>query len=341
MEALYPAYYPEFHCLVGACPDSCCQGDWEIVLDEEALALYAKVDGLLGQAIRKAITVDEEGDQVLAMENGRCPLWDADGLCRIQRNLGAEALCRTCFQFPRIVQDYEAFAEHDLSLACPAAAALVLSRPSEPPVREGTLDPWADAYDGALMELLRETRPGALALLRGEKPFSEKLADLYRYTAQVQQKINGGAFPESPAAEPHLPALLRFYRELEILTEPWRALLEEALDRCPTKQELDGIDAENLPLERWAEYFLRRYWYQAVADEDLEEKVQKLLAAWALLRALLAVLGRHGGGLREHFLSLVQLYAKEVEHDEDNQEALRDALLCDPAFSSRALLAMA
>ena len=30
-------YVNQFHCLAGGCPDTCCK-DWQIILDEDALA---------------------------------------------------------------------------------------------------------------------------------------------------------------------------------------------------------------------------------------------------------------------------------------------------------------
>lgn len=344
MEERYPAYYDRFRCLAGACPDSCCKGDWEIVLDEDALARYNEVTGQLGQTLRDCISLDGDGEWVIAMRGGQCPLWGEDGLCRIQKELGEEALCKTCYQFPRIVQDYEAFAEHDLSMACPAAAALVLSSPAEPAVVKGTLGPWPEeAYEGQLMELLRRTQPCALELLRGDAPFAQKLERLSAYVTKVQTEINGGTEPDYPTGKMKGTRLIRFYQDLEIMTPAWRALLEEAQDRRPTREELSRVDAAAgaLPLERWAAYFIRRYWCQAVADYDLQEKLQKLLAAWALLRRLLAVLCRRGGAPEAHFRTLVQLYAKEVEHDEENQEALSSALVTDPAFSAESLLLLA
>ena len=55
-----PDYFEKFECLAGACPHSCCE-KWEVVLDEETAALYKGVEGPLGEELRAAMTVDEEG----------------------------------------------------------------------------------------------------------------------------------------------------------------------------------------------------------------------------------------------------------------------------------------
>ena len=45
-----PDYYTDFHCLGGACPDTCCR-DWSVVPDEDALADYAAAPAPLGERI--------------------------------------------------------------------------------------------------------------------------------------------------------------------------------------------------------------------------------------------------------------------------------------------------
>ena len=40
---------------------------------------------------------EEDGETVMSIIQGRCPMWQADGLCRIQAELGEAALCQTSF----------------------------------------------------------------------------------------------------------------------------------------------------------------------------------------------------------------------------------------------------
>lgn len=79
-----PHYYPSFQCLAGACPDTCC-ASWDIVIDEEHLAVYRGLPGPLGEQIRRAITVDGEGDSCFSVAGGRCPLLTEERLCAIDR----------------------------------------------------------------------------------------------------------------------------------------------------------------------------------------------------------------------------------------------------------------
>ena len=55
-----PDYYDRFRCLAGACPHTCCEA-WEVVIDGETAARYRKIPGPLGEKLRQAMAVDEEG----------------------------------------------------------------------------------------------------------------------------------------------------------------------------------------------------------------------------------------------------------------------------------------
>lgn len=342
MKEYYPAYYGEFRCLAGACPDSCCR-HWEVVVDDDTFARYRSLEGPLGAALLKAMTVDEDGDRIIAMRDGRCPFWNEAHLCRVELELGHDGPCKTCREFPRILQDYGAFAEHDLSLACPEAVRLVLERDPWPQVCRGNEEALPEELDGALMQILRQSRAQALSALESDLPFARKLGEIARLTRRVQTVIDGE--PPWEDAAPALPVekLLDFYRGLEILTDTWRELLDRVIARRPTPEELAKVDGAvlewNGPLSRWAAYFIRRYWNQAVSDRDLETRVQMLLAAWVVQRQILAVMAREKGVPEYRDLpEVIRLYSKEVEHDGENCAELADALFYEAEFSLFSLL---
>ena len=125
MEVFAPEYYQSFRCIAGACPDSCCK-EWAVDVDPEAAAYYRSLPGALGDRLR-AVLEDTDNGTVMVIEDGRCPMWRQDGLCRIHAELGHDALCQTCRDFPRLRHDYGSFAELGLELSCPAAANLILT----------------------------------------------------------------------------------------------------------------------------------------------------------------------------------------------------------------------
>ena len=120
-----PDYYDRFRCLAGACPHTCCEA-WEVVIDGETAARYRKIPGPLGEKLRQAMAVDEEGDVCFPLSGGRCPFLDGENLCEIHRELGEEATSVTCQEHPRFTEDYGSFREISLSASCPAANALLL-----------------------------------------------------------------------------------------------------------------------------------------------------------------------------------------------------------------------
>lgn len=61
MREIYPPHYAAFHCIAGACPDSCCK-EWEIVVDAESVEKYQMVSGELGNRLRQAMITDADGD---------------------------------------------------------------------------------------------------------------------------------------------------------------------------------------------------------------------------------------------------------------------------------------
>ena len=49
-----PDYYKEFHCVAGACEDTCCAG-WQIVVDPKSLQKYKRVQGDFKNQLQKGL----------------------------------------------------------------------------------------------------------------------------------------------------------------------------------------------------------------------------------------------------------------------------------------------
>ena len=78
MKLRKPDYFDQFHCIGSACSDTCCAG-WEIEVDEETSGRYQKLQGELGERIRRHLTVTEE-ESYFGLKNGRCPFLNPNGL---------------------------------------------------------------------------------------------------------------------------------------------------------------------------------------------------------------------------------------------------------------------
>lgn len=321
-------YFDMFRCIASACPDSCCR-EWDVQVDDVAAACYRSLPGPLGDRLREVLR-DEDGETVMTILDGRCPMWQEDGLCRIQAELGEAALCKTCREFPRLTHDYGDFIEKGLELSCPEAARFILDAAPLPPVTDEVPGGEEPEYDTEAMAVLTSTRKRMLSLLSDiSRPVGETLALGLLYGCQAQAELDGGeetpldpdaALEEIRAmAKPGTPQrMLDFFLELELLTPEWEALLHAPV---PGKWE-----ARHLALAR---YLVERYWLQAVSDYDLYSRVKFMVIACLLVKHL-------GGDI----FRTAQLFSKEIENSAQNVEALLDGAYGHPAFTDDKLLGM-
>lgn len=322
------AYFDDFHCIASDCPDSCCK-EWDVQVDERSANMYRSLPGSLGDRLRSVLR-DVNGETVMTIENGRCPMWRDDGLCRIQAELGEGALCHVCREFPRLTHDYGDFVERGLELSCPEAARLILNAPPAPMEEMHIPGNEPGDYDREAMDVLLRTRETVLAILSDTtRPVGEVLTLALLYGYQAQSELDGAE------ASPFVPAqalesvrefaknadtaqYIAFFLGLEILTPQWETML-----RHPAQADWDP---SHLALAR---YFVERYWLQAVADYDLYSRVKFTVGACILVKLL-------GGDL----MRTAQLFSKEIENNTDNVEAILDAAYTHPAFTDDKLLGM-
>ena len=327
MQQFYPTYYDTFRCAADSCPDSCCQ-QWAVVVDEESAARYQALSGPLGDRLRQ-VMCQEDGDWILRLEpDGRCPMWREDGLCHIQAQLGEEALCHTCHEFPRLRHDYGNFVELGLELSCPVAARLILDDRDCRDICQTLSGGEAPDYDPQTMVSLLRSRQQALQLLLDPAiSLPDALSILLLYGYHVQEELDGGEEaqydPESLLSTARkLPQagsmkdIADFFGTLEILTPTWAKRL---VAPAPTSW------AE--PHRAMARYFVKRYWLQAISDGDLVSRVKLTIVSCLMVRYL-------GGDVYE----TAQQYSKEIENDADNVDALLDAAYTELALADTRLL---
>lgn len=321
MEVFYPKYYKQFSCIASACPDSCCK-EWSVDVDAHSAAFYRSLPGSLGDRLRQVLQDTDDGT-IMAIENGRCPMWRQDGLCRIQSELGHDALCKVCREFPRLRHDYGDFAELGLELSCPEAARLILSDTDCIWEAESASGSGEVEYDREAMDTLRRTRKGFCDFLSATSlSVPQILAVFLLYAYDVQEELDGGAaaalIPEQYLndiaklpLQRDIKGLSDFFLGLEILTPQWNSRLQ-AVEDSPV------WDIRQKALLR---YFVNRYWLQAVSDYDIVCRPKFAVVACILISYL-------GGDLVE----TAQLFSKEIENDPDNVEAILDG-----AYTARAL----
>ena len=318
--------FQKFRCIADKCEDSCCK-EWEVDVDPQSAAFYRSLDGDLGNRLRQVLKT-QDGASFMVLENGRCPMWRQDGLCRIQAELGHDALCSVCQEYPRLYMDYGDFAEWGLEMSCPEAARLLFGDMS---VEEGEIPGGEEPeYDREAMDILQQSRGEILSFWKeSNMTVSQRLAATLYYAHQVQGALDGGEYvalrPEAvlQAAQGYvgagdMAAMLAFFQQLEILTETWAGRL-----RAPKKGTWD------VRLCAFATYLIRRYWLQAVWDYDLVCRAKFIVAACILVNEL-------GGNTVE----TAHLFAKEIENDPDNRETILDGAYAHQAFTDTNLLGL-
>lgn len=323
MKVFYPDYFDKFQCTADACPDSCCK-EWAVDIDPATADYYRALPGELGDRLRAVLTEDN----TMTLENRRCPMWRQDGLCQIQAALGHDALCQTCRDFPRIRHDYGDFVEYGLELSCPEAARLILQSNTHKMCDRTVSGGEAPEYEPEIMEILLSSRAEMLRFLENSAyDLPQTLAIFLLHSHGVQGQIDGGEpVPFDPeacltdarryAGTGDLIRLFSFYQELNILTDAWR----QRLQKTPATLCWDKA------ILAFARYAILRYYLQAVSDYDLVCRA-KLIVAGCLM---LAALGSDAA----------QLYAKEIENDPDNIEAILDGAYSAPALTDANLLAL-
>ena len=322
-----PDYFNRFQCIADSCPDSCCK-EWDVQVDETAAAYYRSLTGDLGNRLREVLHT-ENGETVMTIIDGRCPMWRADGLCRIQAELGEAALCKTCREFPRLTHDYGDFVELQLELSCPEAAKYILSLGKPTTVTEAA-DGGNAEYDEDAMALLKVTRERALELLFDDsRSVPEALALMLLFGYQAQSQLDGEESQDF-AADSALESvrdflktgnpqeITDFFLSLEILTPEWKALLES---HCPA--------AWSDHHRALAAYLVQRYWLHAVSDYDLYCRVKFIIISCLVICSL--------GG---NFVDTAQLYSTEIENSWENVDAILEGAYCDPIFTDDKLLGL-
>ena len=186
-------YVNKFSCLAGKCPDTCCK-DWQIILDEDAIARYASLPGELGEQVRAAMLM-ENGETRFRERGGNCVLLRDDGLCPLQAAYGAEMLCRTCFTHPRFTEEYGQTAELTLSASCPEAARLLLEHDAPLTLTEaddgGPVIP--NELDPALYPALLAARTASIRLAQDRaRPVADRLALILLLARRVQRLLDEG-----------------------------------------------------------------------------------------------------------------------------------------------------
>ena len=202
-----------------------------------------------------------------------------------------------------------------------------MTRETAEPAEPG--DPWIRGLLPLRERLLRE-------LADRSRPLEKRLETFLLLATEAQVLLDADQAEELPALAAHwkqpetavppwpglFPYALEVLAGLEVLDGDWRDLLRSGADALPA-------DVPEALLERLSTYFAFRHLLKAVNDGDLLGRAQFCVLMALTARRLAAVCG-----LKE----AVRRLCCELEHSEENLEALRQAFLRDAALSPAAFL---
>lgn len=347
-----PDYNLTFRCIGGQCPDTCCR-DWEIVLDEEALADYKNAPQPLGDMIAANLVEDREGDLCFRLrEDGFCALLTEDGLCPIQRDWGEAHLCAHCGAYPRFTEEYGCLTETALAVSCPEAARLLLEQKRFVLLEQddGKADAPFDGVDGEMLAGLEVTRARALETLNDDSlSIWQRLARVLALADDGQDCIDFGAFGEMEGSEVFeveaekaasrrmlTARLMKVCGELECLRPGWGERLEQGGDALfAMKKDYAEVchrfEKENPRWERHlanlACYLVFRHWHKTVNDDNLYGRAALTGASCLLVYHLCLLTWKEKGALFPTEEALLwSAFSREVEHLEENLDALTEIL---------------
>ena len=346
-----PDYFECFSCLAGKCPDTCCIG-WEVVVDDESLERYGKMSGRLADKI-KDVLEETDGEYNFRLNDGRCPFLRDDLLCEMQSEAGEEALCRTCRRFPRYQADYGALREEGLSLSCPEAARLIKTAPRAAfaETDDPSLAVQPNDIDAGLYLTLTAARTALIERAQDRSmPMPERLAACLLFAARLQKTLRSGGNAEKliavwkkegpseadiaeieatgskrAQAGRALNRLLDAMDGMERLTDEWGDWLCKLRRDGAASEKTGGAEDE---YENLFVYYLYRYFLEAVYDGNAYLRVKTAAVSVCLIERLhraARAAGLEGQTVR---IDLAHLYSREIEHSQENLDALA-ALLKD------------
>lgn len=193
MKTRTPDYYKEFKCIAGDCEDTCCAG-WEIVIDDKSYEKYRNVKGNFGERLKNEITEDEDGEKIFMLKGDRCAFLNNMDLCDIYKELGEDALCYTCTEYPRFTEEFGSIREKGLSVSCPEAARIMFKNTPLPEFElsedDGTFPEFNDINVNMYIQILA-SRKILFKIIKNENlKLREKMSLMLRISQEIQEKID-------------------------------------------------------------------------------------------------------------------------------------------------------
>lgn len=369
MNIRYPNYYKKFHCIAGACPDTCCAG-WEIPVDAASERRYREMrkngavnNKTFAKKLKKYIR-----DGRIISDDITCPFLNGEGLCEMYLELGPDALCHTCSRHPRHMEDYGNLHEIILLLSCPEAARLILEENDgsfytrEVPERQGNMD----GIDEELLDFLLRVREQIWTWTADlSMTMDEVLMCSVSLAHDVQRRMSRGEHHELDEVLERYRAeeiagkfrkqwtktetdhrwilMLDFFEELaelDVVCRDWPMMQENCLFKLKelaeeqaeiTKKKADETDRE---LRNIFQYYIYSFLLSSLYDKDLLIKVKMAALCTAAMEVLFLTSDNNDPAARAN---LCHALARQIENSDANRDKLEEGVKTD-RFQSRRLI---
>lgn len=331
-----------FHCIGGACKDSCCVG-WEIDVDEHSYQRYQTLEGAFGERLRNSIVTEEDGTHHYRLSGERCPFLNENGLCEQILTVGEGILCEICDQHPRFYNAVGEYQEMGYGLACEQVARMLLAS-DEPLTLMAGADVLENAEEDAEVWLI-QSRDALIALAQQrDKSLYERLGLLLTMAESLQEQLDwsewsGNELPEESAVEVTAGQgvlWLDWLMELDPIDEEWKDALQDTLSAAENPESFfefcEEVEENPVVYEHLLVYLLFRYVLNAAKDDGILYWVQT--AVLGVLTVEQLAFGRwtrnQGQISPQDWQDVLRIFSKELEYDPDIIENLTPLDNCAP-----------
>lgn len=314
-----PDFYDHFLCIGDSCKDCCCIG-WELDIDDDTFEYYKSVPGPFGDRLRgcmsaaRKVSPDAPGDDSLFGDDGgstmyrlkidgRCPFLNSKNLCDIVLNLGPQALCQICSEYPRYSFEFDGAVEKSLTISCEEAGRLMFL--SDVPI--GFVETEADYFtsddpDEEIFRTISLIRSASIRILENRRiDLADRIGHFLALCTEAQRALDL-ADSDPDLLRIRLPELVRLYTGSEHpeITPEARDAAAEGSGPCLDAEEILPFpeDSELLDAVRRGrfDYLKKRMdilsgmeiltdrWIQEISELDKvfisEDSYESILSAW-------------------------------------------------------------
>ena len=360
MKIRVPDYYKDFKCIAERCTDTCCAG-WQVDVDDASYEYYKTIKGPFGDRLKSVMVDGKKGQegQFRICPDGRCPFLNDKNLCDLYAELGEEALCVTCDQYPRYNCEFGNTRETGIALSCITAAELILKDNRTPgfvEYEEENAYPSMNNIDAELYFALVKARDKAYEIIwNRNRNIWDRMTLLMYYSVDLQKMMKkpkeianvinkydeaymdsclDAVQKESKASDcviENYKGIFFTYLKQVIIKKEWPEMIDMLYNTMyygKFDEVIKGYseyskDTE-YELENIITYFVYRYFLKGVFDRDVLTKVKMgIISTLLIYQCDAGVWNSKGGKLTyDDRVNIAHLYSREVEHSEENFEKL-------------------